>query len=109
EEVDAVWTFGGRWDPRTIPPVLPFPSMPYPENGARLVDPAGVTLRWTPGRNARAQRVYFGWQFRGEHDEYDTGPLEPGKTYQWRVDTVTADSIVEGPLWSFRADPRTVR
>jgi unsaturated rhamnogalacturonyl hydrolase len=91
EDVDAVWTFQGRWDPSTIPPVLPFASMPYPENGAQNVDPAGVMLRWTPSRNAPSA-VRSRWM----------GPLEPGKTYTWRADD-------DSPLWTFTTDARTER
>jgi unsaturated rhamnogalacturonyl hydrolase len=29
--------------------------------------------------------------------------------YYWRVDAVTPGGIVAGPIWSFRADPRTMR
>jgi len=115
EDITAEWTFGGRWNPETLPAVLPFAAIPRPENGWRWVDPSGVTLRWTSGRDARAQRVYFGTTnpppFRAEQNEttYTTGGLKAGSTYYWRVDAVTADGIVPGPLWSFRADTRTIR
>ncbi|HEV7241743.1 MAG TPA: pectinesterase family protein [Thermoanaerobaculia bacterium] len=126
EDVTAEWTFGGRWDPASLPAVLPHASIPRPENGWKWVDPAGVTLRWTPARNAREQRVYFSGAPAsspagprasracapgdggedaagpaGETTAFQTGPLEPGKTYSWRVD--------DGPTWSFRVDPRTTR
>jgi rhamnogalacturonyl hydrolase YesR/beta-xylosidase/lysophospholipase L1-like esterase len=110
EEINAAWTFEGRWDPRTLPAVLPFAAIPEPENGSRWTDPAGVKLRWTPGRNARAQRVTFdGKVHEQEGTSFNTGPLEPGKTYSWHVDTITADGVIAGPVWSFRADPRAVR
>jgi len=105
EDVTAAWTFGGRWDPRSIPPVLPFASMPYPENGARYVDPSGVTLRWTPSRNPAANHVILS-RVDGEGTQSTlsaatTGPLEPGKTYTWRID--------DGPTWSFTTDDRPIR
>ncbi len=102
EDVTATWTFGGRWDPASLPSVLPFASIPQPENGWRWVDPAGVTMRWTPSRNARVQRITFdGRTAEVRESKFDTGPLEPGKVYAWSVD--------DGPSWSFRADPRTTR
>jgi len=101
EDITATWVLG-RWDPAKLPAMLPFASIPQPENGWQWVDPAGVTLRWTPSRNARAQRVTFdGKTHEGTESKFETGPLEPGKTYEWRID--------DGPLWSFRADPRTTR
>ncbi|HEX9460859.1 MAG TPA: pectinesterase family protein [Thermoanaerobaculia bacterium] len=115
EDITAEWTFGGRWNPETLPAVLPFAAIPRPENGWRWVNPSGVTLRWTSGRDARAQRLYFGTTnpppFRAEQDNttYATGSLKGGSTYYWRVDAVTADGVVAGPVWSFRADTRTIR
>ncbi|MFZ2492883.1 MAG: pectinesterase family protein, partial [Thermoanaerobaculia bacterium] len=115
EDITATWTFAGRWDPATLPAVLPFAAIPQPENGWRWVDPAGATLRWTGGRNARTQRVHFGTsespEFRTEQTatSFTTGSLEPGRTYFWRVDSVTPEGVVAGPLWSFVADPRTTR
>ena len=102
EDITAAWTFGGRWDPASLPAVLPFAAIPRPEHGWRWADPAGVTLRWTPARNARTQRITFDGRTTEVRDsKFGTGPLEPGKTYSWRVD--------DGPVWTFRADPRTTR
>ncbi len=102
EDITPAWAFEHKWDPAQLPSVLPFAAIPNPENGARWIDPAGIPLRWTPARNAAAERVYFGkTNPPTETHTRDTGPLEPGATYYWRVDA--------GPIWSFRADPRTVR
>lgn len=116
EEITAAWTFGGRWDPEaTLPAVLPFAALPFPADGARRVPPAGVTLRWTPGRNARAQRVFFGAGARPPlratqaKRTFATGPLRAGTTYSWRVDSVTPGGVVPGPAWSFVAGPRQLR
>jgi unsaturated rhamnogalacturonyl hydrolase len=115
EEITAEWTFGGRWNPERLPAVLPFAAIPRPENGWRWAEPSGVALRWTSGRDAHTQRVHFGTtnppEFRVEQNgtTYETGPLKAGTTYYWRIDAVTADGIVAGPVWSFRADPRAVR
>jgi rhamnogalacturonyl hydrolase YesR/beta-xylosidase/lysophospholipase L1-like esterase len=107
EDVTATWALDGQWDPAALPPVLPFAAIPRPENGWRWVDPAGVALRWTPARNAQKQRVAFGTtnpppiQREQSSASLATGALQPGTTYYWRID--------DGPVWSFRTDPRTTR
>jgi hypothetical protein len=109
DDVTAAWTFAGRWDPEsTLPPVLPFAAIPRPESDGRA-DAAGVTLRWIPGRNAVRQRVHFGEAadppFRVEQSgsAFGTGPLVAGRTYHWRIDTVTPAGVVAGRAWSFVA------
>jgi unsaturated rhamnogalacturonyl hydrolase len=114
EEIDAAWTFGGRWDPAGIPPMLPYVSMPLPESGARFVDFSRSVIRWKAARTATAYRVYFDTvnppRFRAETcGAAFNGPLAPATTYYWRVDTVTPGGIVAGPLWTFRTDDRKVR
>ncbi len=102
EDITVAWTFNGDWDPSKLPAVLPFAAIPFPENGWQWADPAGVTLRWTPARNAKSQRITFdGKTVAVSHASFKTGALEPGRAYTWRVD--------DGPVWSFRADPRTTR
>ena len=102
EDVTAEWTFDGRWNPADLPAVLPHAAIPRPEHGWKWVDPAGATLRWTPARNARAQRITFNGKTSEVLDsQFETGPLEPGRIYSWRVD--------DGPTWSFRVDSRTTR
>lgn len=112
EEIDARWTFGGRWDPEaTLPSVLPFAALPRPENGWRFVDPDGVRLRWTRARTAVVQRVRLGRSApppvvaQQAHEGFETGLLEPASRYFWRVDTVTEGGVVEGPTWSFETRP----
>lgn len=112
-DVTPAWTFGGRWDPEaTLPAVLPFAALPRPESGTARVDAGGVTLRWTPGRNARAQRVHFGTtdepplRATQQASAFETGPLAAGATYHWRVDAVTGTGVVKGPDWTFATDAR---
>lgn len=111
-DITPVWTFGGRWDPEaTLPAVLPFAAIPRPENGAGA-DSRGATLRWIRGRNALRQRVHFGDTaeppFLREQgpSTFETGPLVEGRTYHWRVDSVTPAGVVTGNAWSFVARRR---
>jgi pectinesterase len=108
EEIDARWTFGGRWDPEaTLPAVLPFASIPTPRNGARAVPASKVSLRWIGARNAVAYDLRLGRTdpppvvARVEGTAYGPGPLVPGAVYFWRVDAVTPAGTVEGFVWRF--------
>ena len=115
DEVTAAWTFAGRWDPEsTLPAVLPFAAIPRPENGGRA-DTGGVTLRWIPGRDAVRQRVHFGeaadppLRIEQTGATFATGPLVAGRTYHWRIDTVTPAGVSRGHAWSFVAARRENR
>ncbi|MBN1508386.1 MAG: hypothetical protein JW955_16170 [Sedimentisphaerales bacterium] len=94
---------------------------PEPMFMAQNPDPAdGATgvllpmLRWTPGATAMFHRVYFGdtpdppFHTRLTYPmHYYPLPLEPGKTYYWKVDEVESDNktIHEGTVWSFTTAP----
>jgi|GEM_PF-2124880 len=97
----AVWSF-------SIAPLSAY--NPSPADGATGVD-TNVELSWTPGMDAKLHSVYFG-------DDLDTvsnavgaapmpfitfnpGPLEPGKTYYWRVDEFNPPITTKGNVWSF--------
>lgn len=106
--IDAAWTFDGKWDPEnSMPSVLPYASLPQPYNGRYSVTVGTITLKWIPARNALSHKVCFG---TGEQPELlgettansmNTPPLEVNKTYYWRVNTVTAEGEIQGPLWRF--------
>ncbi|MHC4495048.1 MAG: PA14 domain-containing protein, partial [Planctomycetota bacterium] len=79
--------------------------------GAKFIAP-DATLSWTGGFGAKLHTVYFG-------DDLDTvsnaegglpqaattftppGPLEPEKTYYWRIDEFDALATHKGNVWSF--------
>ena len=85
----------------------------------------GLTLSWSPGDYAVSHDVYFGtdkddvndadnttglWpEFKGNQDpcSYDTGPLDLGQTYYWRIDEVNDNAWAppgspwKGIVWSF--------
>jgi len=98
-----VWSF---W----IPPKKAYD--PVPSDGSKFNDYENLTLTWTPGFGAILHTVYFG-------DDYDTvanatagrgqgttnfkpGPLEPEKTYYWRIDEFEAGGTHTGDVWSFK-------
>ena len=108
DEIDARWTFGGRWDPEaTLPAVLPFAALPSPENGARAVPAAARTLRWAGARNATAYDVRFGQAepppiaARVAATSFAVAALKPNTTYLWRVDAVTPGGVRAGATWRF--------
>ena len=102
-DIDARWTFGGRWDPeRAMPPLLPYPVLPSPRDRARGVDTSGTVLAWVPARGERSHGIWFGktnpprFVHRLGEPRWATGPLESRTTYYWR-----ADSAGSGRVWQF--------
>jgi pectinesterase len=107
-DIDARWTFDGKWNPEeTMPAVLPFVFLPAPRDAAYHINPGGLTLKWIPARNALSQNVYFGKSEKPEfaagkkESFFQTGSLESGTTYYWRIDEITENGVVAGPLWHF--------
>jgi hypothetical protein len=89
---------------------FPFAFSPTPPDGATLVD-TPVVLSWMPGFGAQLHTVYFGDNFDGVNNaagglprstpSFTPGPLEPGKTYYWRVDEFDVVAWHKGDVWSF--------
>ncbi|MBN1509180.1 MAG: discoidin domain-containing protein [Sedimentisphaerales bacterium] len=100
---------------------------PIPED--RAVDvPIDVILGWRAGTDAQAHDVYLGTVLADvnsarradplgvlvgegrDANAYDPmGSLDFGQTYYWRVDEIGAgDSLVEGDVWSFTVEPRSI-
>ncbi|MHC4533995.1 MAG: Kelch repeat-containing protein [Planctomycetota bacterium] len=99
-----VWSF-------FIPPTKAYD--PTPADGAQYID-LNVTLGWTTGLDAKLHTVYFGDSFDGVDSAtggiqqtattYTPGPLEPAKTYYWRIDELggaQANETQKGDVWSF--------
>lgn len=105
-------------------PVLGKASDPYPADGAVSVgEPFFANLfelAWTAGLGAVAHNVYFGTALNAVSQPNADGihgalifqnlvatelllwPLEPEKTYYWRIDEVGSDgTIVTGDVWAF--------
>jgi pectinesterase len=113
EEISSQWAFDGKWNPEAqMPAVLPcaFPVFPWSVN--MPVDPWDIALAWVAGRNANAHRVFLGTaaeqNLLTEQQEttYRVAQLDPGATYYWRVDEITDDGIIRGPVWKFRTADR---
>lgn len=127
ENVNAEWTFGGKWNPeKEMPSVLPFLFLPKPRNGTYGFDIQNIELTWIPSRNAESVNVYF-WKskfpqalLKGEKlkdgpsavgnpifigtqntNSYSPQNLESNSTYYWRIDEVIDNKIIKGPLWHF--------
>ncbi|MHC4331142.1 MAG: PA14 domain-containing protein [Planctomycetota bacterium] len=98
-----VWSF-------SIPPKTGY--NPSPAEGSKFIATEDLALSWTAGFEAKLHTVYFGDNF----DEIDAaagglpqafttftppGPLEPEKTYYWRVDEFDVVATHKGPVWSF--------
>jgi len=96
-----VWSF-------TVPSKKAY--KPNPANGAKFIA-VDATLAWTAGFGAKLHTAYFGTDPNtvdnatgGAPQSAPTfvpGPLEPGKTYYWRVDEFDGALTYKGDVWSF--------
>ena len=90
---------------------------PSPADGATGV--ATPLLQWTAGDGAKFHNVYLGTSPDLTEADlvspntlftmyYHLIPLDPGGTYYWRVDEITADgTVTTGDVWSFTMVPLT--
>jgi len=85
---------------------------PVPGDGNFFVSTENLILSWSPGFGAKLHTVYFGEDFDtvanatgGDSQgvtSFSPGPLEPDKTYFWRVDESDLTSTYTGDVWSFK-------
>jgi len=93
---------------------------PYPPPGETGMGVDNVTLKWSTGREAASHEVYFSANENAVIDEtispatvpansgyvsYDTGELDLGRTYYWKVNEVSdaaTPTTWEGDVWSFQ-------
>jgi len=85
-----------------------------PRDGAAAVSIEG-NLQWQPAAFATASQLWFGPSGAMQKIEPDPagttanpGPLEFGRTYQWRIVEVGPAGTVTGPVWSFTTDTALV-
>jgi hypothetical protein len=89
--------------------------LPEPTSGAADVDVDNVTLRWRAGREAASHDLYLSTDEQAVTDgtasalklaetSYDTGELDLGKTYYWKINEVNdaeTPTMWEGDIWNF--------
>jgi pectinesterase len=108
DQVDAKWTFAGKWDPEgTMPSVLPFVSQPVPRDGSYRIQTKQAEVSWVPSRNSTASIAYFSKEANPERvaiqseRSFKVGALEPNTRYYWRIDEIVNQDTVKGPVWHF--------
>ena len=105
-------TVGSEWSFRVSEAGLPgVASAPCPAHLALGVSlDLGAPLTWTSDPHAVTHRVHFGTEhplpLRALVDvpQWSPGPLEPGRTYFWRVDEENEAGVRRGRTWRFTAD-----
>jgi hypothetical protein len=108
-DADGAVTEGPVWTFDTLPVEAHFP---VPVDGATNAPLGGVTLGITPGKGAIMHNFYFGTNpdalpplaMMTMDTTADTGPLQAGTTYYWRVNEFTPLDV-PGPVWSFSTTP----
>ena len=84
---------------------------PVPADGSKFVEP-DQDLAWETGANALFHTVYLGESaeeaatataggWMGVDPQRQLDPLQPSKTYYWRVDEFDGMSTYTGSVWSF--------
>ncbi len=99
--IGKVWSF-------TVPPKTAF--NPDPADGAKFLEP-DLELSWNAGFDTMLHYVYFGDNFDDVNNAegapphisttFEPGPLEPTKTYYWRVDEFDGTQTYKGNVWKF--------
>jgi hypothetical protein len=110
---DSPWK-GEVWEFTVAPPTA-WNSVPA-DTGKLIIGKWDVRLSWNAGLGAMVHHVYFSETFEDVNSApvasgtatmettFDPGPLEPNKTYYWRIDEYDGDNRVfhQGAVWSFR-------
>ena len=115
DEFDAIKTYKGDVWSFTTPGAVGNPQPAYGATDVQL----NVTLSWTSADSAASHELYFGTdkeavrnadaispEYKGskalDTESHDTGLLDVGTTYYWRVDEVDAQgNTATGPIWIF--------
>ena len=108
-DINALWTFSGKWDPENIMPrVMPFAFLPYPRLGAYYVNTENLILKWVPAMGMINQKIYFGTDEKNlslikesSSNSVQLERLNDNTKYYWRIDAVTATGFKQGSLWHF--------
>ena len=90
-------------------------SIPMPQHGGSFVD-TRIDLEWLRSTAADTQTVYLYVAgqapqiltvLEGPVSTANPGTLDPGTTYQWRVDSTNGNGTTIGPVWTFTTDPNS--
>lgn len=89
---------------------------PTPRSGAHEIPP-NATLAWHPARGASSHDLYMGTSpdaLRTAERELsaprvDLTDLDLSTTYHWRVDEHHGDTVIQGPVWTFRTEEGRVK
>lgn len=128
-DINAKWTFAGKWDPeKDMPSILPEIFLPEPRNASYNIS-IDTVLTWIPSRNSESFNLYF-WKSKfpqalTKGEKLKDGPsasgepyfirnqkesfyrpdiLENDATYYWRIDEIVDGKIIKGPLWHFTTE-----
>jgi hypothetical protein len=94
--------------PNGIPPERANNPDPISESASQDIE--GITLAWDDGGGATSYNVYLGdhtpltsGNFKGNQNttSYNTGALESGTQYYWRIDSVNSNGTKTGTTWYF--------
>ncbi|MHC4301533.1 MAG: LamG-like jellyroll fold domain-containing protein, partial [Planctomycetota bacterium] len=110
-DADGNVTTGDVWSIWTPPGRAYNPS---PGDGKAILDTT-VALDWSGGWSPIMHATYFGTNADEVANAvgaapamdigFDSGELQPGTTYYWRVDEFYGTAWVKGPVWSFSTVP----
>jgi pectinesterase len=111
EEVNAQWTFAGKWNPeREMPPVLSYVSLPSPRNNS-YIKAKNVDLSWVSSRNADGALLYLGTSRDSLHcvqsgkiTAYRVENILPGVRYFWQVRETVGKDTLSGVVFHFTAE-----
>jgi len=93
---------------------IEYELLPALANGAIQVFATTGKLEWTNLENVTSWEVYFGTSATSlvktitKERSFPLGKLKPNTTYFWKVNAIARDTIIKGPLWTFKTAPAAI-